>query len=130
MKNVMEAKFSRVLAPIAAAVCGPADAARVTFDAFFAHTLCHEVAHGVGPRALRAADGTASTVRAALGTSHSALEEAKADVLGLWAMRELVERGVLPAALRGAMYATFLAGCVRSVRFGTHEAHGAAQVRA
>lgn len=129
MKNVMEAKFSRVLAPIAAAMLARPDACRVTFDAFFAHTLCHEVAHGVGPHALLLGDGRSGTVRGCLGPAHAALEEAKADVLGLWVLRELCARGVLPAALREGMYATFLAGCVRSVRFGTHEAHGSAQVR-
>jgi hypothetical protein len=123
LKNVQEAKFQKVLLPIARVALSPADQKRVSFDAFFTHILMHELVHGVGPHeTLR--DGARTTVRAQLGTASPALEEAKADIAGLFALQRLVDRGVLPAALGRTMYATFLASAFRSIRFGITEAHG------
>jgi hypothetical protein len=126
LKNVQQAKFDRVLVPIAAVALASADRGRVSFDAFFTHILMHELMHGLGPHQIRLA-GNATTVREALKSSYSTLEEAKADISGLWALQQLVDKGVLPRALGDSMYATFLASAFRSIRFGLNEAHGRGQ---
>jgi hypothetical protein len=126
LKNVQQAKFDRVLVPIAAVALSPADRGRVSFDAFFTHILMHELMHGLGPHQIHLA-GKATTVREALKSSYSTLEEAKADISGLWALQQLVDKGVLPRALGESMYATFLASAFRSIRFGLNEAHGRGQ---
>jgi hypothetical protein len=123
LKNLQEAKFQKVLQPISKVALTAADQARVSFDAFFTHILMHEMVHGVGPHELKV-DGKRSTVRQSLGTAYPALEEAKADVAGLFALQRLVDRGVLPKSLERTMYATFLASSFRSIRFGIQEAHG------
>jgi hypothetical protein len=120
LKNVQEAKFRMVLVPIAGTVLAPADRKNVTFDAFFTHILMHELMHGLGPHEV-AGHGT---VRAALQETYSAIEEAKADASGLWAMQVLVDKGVLDRAFEHTMYTTFLASAFRSIRFGLEEAHG------
>lgn len=123
LKNVQEAKFREVLRPIAARVLSPADERRVTFDAFFTHILLHEMVHGLGPHDIEV-EGKRTTVRERLQELSPAVEEAKADVAGLFALHRLVDRGVLPAELGRSLYATFLASAFRSIRFGLHEAHG------
>ncbi|HEY8551031.1 MAG TPA: hypothetical protein VIL35_13830 [Vicinamibacterales bacterium] len=123
LKNVQEAKFSRVLVPIAKVALAPADQKRVAFDAFFTHILMHELMHGLGPHGITVG-GRATTVRQELKDTYSAIEEAKADVSGLWALQYLVDAGVLPGALEDTMYTTFLASMFRSIRFGINEAHG------
>jgi hypothetical protein len=124
LKNVQEAKFQKVLLPISKVALGGVDRSRVSFDAFFTHILMHELVHGVGPHELRKDDGGRTTVRERLDTAYPAIEEAKADVAGLFALQRLVDRGVLPKALERTMYATFLASSFRSIRFGITEAHG------
>jgi len=123
LKNVQEAKFAKVLVPISTIALAPADATHVAFDAFFTHILMHEVMHGLGPHGIRAG-GRATTVRQELKDTYSAIEEAKADVSGLWALQYLVDAGVLPTTLEQTMYTTFLASIFRSIRFGINEAHG------
>lgn len=127
LKNVQEAKFKVVLLPIAK-VALPAAAQRdVSFDAFFTHILMHELMHGLGPHSLtvNGAQGPAkTTVRQELKEAYSAIEEAKADVSGLWALKQLAERKLVPAAVHKTMYTTFLASAFRSIRFGVNEAHG------
>ena len=123
LKNVQDAKFRMVLQPIASRVL-PADAQQdVSFDAFFTHILLHELMHGLGPHDISVA-GRATTVRRELRDSYSAIEEAKADVAGLWAFRRLVDQGHVNAAIGRGMYTTFLASMFRSLRFGINEAHG------
>jgi hypothetical protein len=124
LKNVQEAKFQKVLLPISKVALGGADRSRVSFEAFFTHILMHELVHGVGPHELRKDDGGRTTVRERLDTAYPAIEEAKADVAGLFALQRLVDRGVLPKTLERSMYATFLASSFRSIRFGITEAHG------
>src|SRR6266404_4603135 len=120
LKNVQEAKFARTLLPISRVALNPADRRSVSFDAFFTHILMHELMHGLGPH--QTAQGT--TVRKAMQEAGSALEEAKADISGLFALQRLVDKGVLDRSLERAMYVTFLASAFRSIRFGTNEAHG------
>jgi hypothetical protein len=123
LKNLQEAKFEKVLLPISKVAVLPADGRRVSFDAFFTHILMHELVHGLGPHGLERPTGR-TTVREQLGSQYAAIEEAKADVVGLFALHRLVDRGVLPKELERTMYATFLASSFRSIRFGVNEAHG------
>ena len=123
LKNNQEAKFRVVLQPIAAVALAAGDQGRVSFDAFFTHILMHELMHGLGPHNIIAA-GRATTVRQSLKETYSAIEEAKADVSGLFALQFLVDKGVLDKALEQSMYTTFLASTFRSIRFGINEAHG------
>jgi hypothetical protein len=120
LKNVQEAKFARVLVPISKVALAPADARNVAFEAFFTHILMHELMHGLGPHQVK--PGT--TVRAALQETYSAIEEAKADISGLFALQYLVDKGVLDRRLEKTMYTSFLASAFRSIRFGLNEAHG------
>ena len=123
LKNTQEAKFRLVLQPIAKQALSPADQGRVQFDAFFTHILMHELMHGLGPKNVTL-KGQSTTVRAQLKETYSTLEEAKADISGLWALQTLVDDGVIDKSLADTMYVTFLASAFRSIRFGTTEAHG------
>ena len=123
LKNVQEAKFQRVLTPIAQVTLRPAEQREVSFEAFFTHILMHELMHGLGPGTITVG-GRRTTVRQELRETHSTIEEAKADVAGLWALRELIDRGVVDRSLERSMYTTFLASTFRSIRFGIDEAHG------
>src|SRR2546426_1019502 len=123
LKNVQEVKFQKVLQPIANVALAPADQKNVSFDAFFTHILMHELMHGLGPHEV-AAGGKKVTVREKLQDTYSALEEAKADISGLFAMQRLIDKGVLDKSFEQAMYTTFLASSFRSIRFGLTEAHG------
>jgi hypothetical protein len=126
LKNNQEAKFSKVLVPISRVALSAADQPNVAFDAFFTHILMHELMHGLGPHAIRVA-GRATTVRQELKETYSAIEEAKADISGLFALQFLIDRGQLDRALEQTMYTTFLASAFRSIRFGINEAHGRGQ---
>jgi len=123
LKNVQEAKFSKALLPISKVVLSAADQKNVSFDAFFTHILMHELMHGLGPHAITVG-GRSTTVRAELKDTYSAIEEAKADVSGLFALQYLVDKGVVPKPMEQTMYTTFLASAFRSIRFGINEAHG------
>ena len=123
LKNVQEAKFQRVLTPIAALALPSTERTDVSFDAFFTHILMHELMHGLGPHTV-AADGSETTVRQALRETYSTIEEAKADVSGLWALHYLIDKGVIDRSLERQIYTTFLASTFRSIRFGIGAAHG------
>ncbi|MBI3047351.1 MAG: hypothetical protein HYY76_03480 [Acidobacteria bacterium] len=123
LKNNQEAKFRMVLQPIARVALSTRDQANVTFEAFFTHILMHELMHGLGPHNITVG-GRATTVRQELKETYSAIEEAKADVSGLFALQFLVDRGKLDKALGATMYTTYLASMFRSIRFGINEAHG------
>ena len=123
LKNVQEAKFTMVLQPIAKVALTPPDQKNVSFDAFFTHILMHELMHGLGPHDIRVA-GRQTSVRQELKETYSAIEEAKADISGLWSLHYLVDKGVLPPTIATSMYDTFLASAFRSIRFGITEAHG------
>jgi hypothetical protein len=123
LKNVQEAKFQRVLQPIAKVALAAKDRKDVAFDAFFTHILMHELMHGLGPHNITVG-GKQTTVRQALQSASSAIEEAKADVSGLWALQQLVNKGTIDKAMERTMYTTYLASMFRSIRFGVDEAHG------
>jgi len=123
LRNVSEAKFETVLKPVAAAALTSGELRKVDFDAFFTWILMHELMHGLGPHEITL-DGRKTTARQELKELHGAIEEAKADITGLWAMRYFVDRKVLPPAMGKVMYATYLASAFRSIRFGIVEAHG------
>jgi len=129
LKNTQQAKFDKVLQPIAQVALASADRAKVTFDAFFTHILMHELMHGLGPHQVRASgqapgQSQGQAVRLALKDTYSAIEEAKADISGLWALQQLADKGTVSADIAKAMYDTFLASTFRSIRFGLNEAHG------
>jgi hypothetical protein len=123
LKNSQEAKFTLVLQPISKVALSTADQANVRFDAFFTHILMHELMHGLGPHNITV-NGRATTVRQEMKELSSVVEEAKADVSGLFALQFLVDRGKLDKAYQQTMYTTYLASMFRSIRFGLTEAHG------
>jgi len=124
LKNAMRAKFDKILLPISQSLIDPDQRKHITFDAFFGNTMFHEVAHGLGIK--NTIDGK-STVRRALKEYASALEEGKADMLGLYMITQLHERGEIEGDLMD-YYVTFMAGIFRSVRFGASSAHGKANM--
>lgn len=123
LKNVQEAKFEHILKPIAKVALPSQDQKDVAFEPFFTHILMHEMVHGLGPHEIQIS-GKSTSVRKELKDLYSALEEAKADITGLFAMEYLLSKGVVDKSMAKSMYTTFLASCFRSVRFGIHEAHG------
>jgi len=123
LKNVQEAKFHKTLLPISRVVLSPASQRDVSFEAFFTHVLAHELMHGLGPHSITLA-GRETSVRKELKETYSAIEEAKADVTGLWALQYLIDKGAVNRQLERTLYTTFLASAFRSVRFGITEAHG------
>ncbi|MEW9799591.1 dipeptidyl-peptidase 3 family protein [Alteromonas sp. CYL-A6] len=125
LKNAMRAKFDHILMPIADALIAPEQRQHITFDAFFANTMFHEVAHGLGIK--NTIDGS-GTVRGALKEHASALEEGKADILGLYMVQSLLEKGEITEGTLEDYYVTFMAGIFRSVRFGASSAHGKANM--
>lgn len=123
LKNTQEAKFNRTLIPISKVVLESAQQSEVDFDSFFTHILAHELMHGLGPHNIKVG-GKDTTVRQQLKDLYSAIEEAKADMTGLWALQYLIDKGLVDKKLESTMYTTFLASAFRSVRFGINEAHG------
>ncbi len=123
LKNAMRAKFDNILLPIADVLIATDQRGKIDFEAFFSNTMFHEVAHGLGIK--NTLDGS-GTVRDALREAGSALEEAKADILGLHLIGRLADSGDLPSGILDRCYVTFLAGIFRSIRFGASSAHGTA----
>lgn len=124
LKNAMQAKFDHILVPIADVLIHPDQRQHITFDAFFANTMFHEVAHGLGIKNTINGKGT---VRNALKEHSSALEEGKADILGLYMITQLHKKGEIEGDLND-YYVTFMAGIFRSVRFGAASSHGKANM--
>ncbi|GJQ63854.1 MAG: hypothetical protein SCALA702_29070 [Melioribacteraceae bacterium] len=123
IKNMHEAKFSKLLKPIAEVVLDETQLPYVTFDGFFNHTLMHEMSHGIGPGFITK-NGVDTEVKKELKETYSILEECKADILGMYNNIFMIEKGVYPKEFENEIWATFLAGVFRSVRFGINEAHG------
>jgi hypothetical protein len=123
LRNLLRAKYEQILVPIAERVLANDQKDDVSFDAFFSEVLHHELAHGLGPGNITV-DGRQTEVRVELKELYSTLEEAKADVMGIYDILALIEAGEIPAELRGTLEPTYVAGLFRSARFGVHEAHG------
>jgi len=123
LKNVQDAKFAKTLLPISRVALSPADQAALSFEAFFTHIVLHEMMHGLGPHDITV-NGRQTTVRKEMREASSYLEEAKADISGLYALQYLIDKGVAPRSMQNTLYTTFLASCFRSIRFGINEAHG------
>jgi len=125
LKNAMRAKFDHILLPIADVLIVPEQRQHITFNAFFANTMFHEVAHGLG---IKNVLNSNTTVREALQEHASALEEGKADILGLYMVEQLLEREAISEGVLEDYYVTFMAGIFRSIRFGASSAHGKANM--
>lgn len=125
LKNAMEAKFDKILVPIANMLIDESQRKHITFDAFFENTTFHEVSHGMGIKNTITDKGT---VREALKEQYSALEEAKADIMGLYLVTKLYEMGELSSGEVMNNYVTFFSGIFRSSRFGASSAHGKANM--
>ena len=125
LKNAMQAKFEKILDPIAEVLVDESQRQHVTFDAFFANTMFHEVAHGLGVKNTITGKGT---VRESLLDVASSMEEGKADVLGLFMITELYEAGEMGDVVLDDYYVTFMAGVFRSIRFGASDSHGKANM--
>jgi hypothetical protein len=123
LKNVQDAKFAKTLVPISKVVLSSADQRSLSFDAFFAQIVVHEMMHGLGPHNITV-NGRETTVRKEMKDASSFLEEAKADISSLYALQYMIDKGVVPNTLQSTLYTTFLASCFRSIRFGIVEAHG------
>src|SRR5689334_17869012 len=123
LKNVQDAKFNKTLIPISRVVLDSGDQAALSFDSFFTHILCHELMHGLGPHNITV-NGQETTVRKQLKELYSAIEEAKADMTGLWALQYMIDHGIIEKSMERTLYTTYLASMFRSVRFGITEAHG------
>ena len=123
LKNVQDAKFAKTLVPISKVVLSPADQKDLSFDAFFTQIVVHELMHGLGPHNITVG-GRQTTVRQEMKEASSFLEEAKADISGLFAIQYWIDKGVLPKSLERPLYTTYLASAFRSIRFGVNEAHG------
>ncbi len=128
LKNVQEAKFKSTLQPISKLVLSPADQKDLDFDSFFTHILAHEIMHGLGPHHTKK-DGKESTPRQDLKDTYSTIEEAKADITGLWALGYMMDKGMLKdglgqgAAAERKLYNTFLASSFRTLHFGLTSSH-------
>ena len=128
LRNIIHAKFDKILMPIAEHLIAEDQLKHVTFDAYYNHILLHEFSHGLGPGRITLADGTETTAQKALKETHSSVEEAKADIVGELNIYYLVDEGFFGRELEKDVAVTFLAGFFRSVRFGAESAHGRANM--
>ena len=122
LRNVQQAKFEAILKPIAKLALAPGAQSSLQFDSFFTHILAHEMSHGIGPHQITV-NGKETSVRLELKDLYSAIEEAKADVLGLYMLQFLNDKGYIKQDEK-SLYTTFLASSFRTLRFGLQEAHG------
>ncbi len=128
LKNIQQAKFQKTLVPISRVVLSAEDQRHLDFDAFFTHILAHEITHGLGPQQIKVG-GRETSVRQELKEHHGSIEEAKADVTGLFALQHLMDRGLLGDGLgqgeaaERRLYTTYLASAFRTLRFGVKSAH-------
>jgi hypothetical protein len=126
LKNYQQAKFEKTLVPISKVALAPEDQGYVDFEAFFTHILMHEVMHGLGPTNT-GPNGTGGGVRPAIKELYSTVEEAKADITGLWALQQLMDKGVIDRAGERRMYTTYLTSAFRTLRFGMDDSHARGQ---
>ncbi len=123
LKNIARAKYDKCSLPIMKEVLAEADLPFCSFDSYFNHILMHEIAHGLGPGNIKK-DGKQTSVNKELKELYSIIEEAKADVVGLYCYKAMLAKGVFPKDLEKNIYVTYLGGIFRSVRFGIEAAHG------
>ncbi len=126
-KNFMDARVNYVVLPVARKLMEPEQAAKVSGDGYLQDTVMHEICHGLGPAYARTAAGKVD-IREAIGPAFSGLEEAKADVTGMFALKWLVDHDALPKEKLEEYYASYVGGIFRTVRFGIGEAHGQAEM--
>jgi hypothetical protein len=126
-KNFMDARVNYVILPIAVRLLRADQAAQASAEGYLATTIMHEISHGLGPAFARVG-GQKRDIRAEIGAVYSGLEEAKADIVGLYILHWLVEHGAVPADKLGGYYISYVAGILRTVRFGLGEAHGRAEM--
>jgi hypothetical protein len=126
-KNFMDARVDYIILPLARRLMRADQAARASSDGYFAGTLMHEISHGLGPAFARV-NGKQVDIREALGPVYSGLEEAKADVVGMFGLAWLLDKGGMPKDREREYYDSYLAGIFRTLRFGTGEAHGRAEM--
>jgi hypothetical protein len=126
-KNFMDARVKYVILPVAAKLMDPEQATKVSGDGYLQATVMHEICHGLGPAYARTAAGKVD-IREAIGPAYSGLEEAKADVTGMFALKWLVDHDALPKEKLEEFYTSYVGGIFRTVRFGTAEAHGQAEM--
>ncbi len=124
LKNIAQAKFDKCWIPIVNTILAEEPLKHVSFDAYFNHVLMHEISHGLGPGIITLDNGTKTTVSRELKELYSTIEECKADVLGIYNLKFLMEKGVFPKEMEESIYASYLGGMFRSIRFGIDEAHG------
>jgi hypothetical protein len=123
LKNIAQAKFEKCWIPIVKEVLSEEDLPFCSFDSYFNHVLMHEIAHGLGPGNIEK-DGKKTSVNKELKELYSTIEEAKADIVGLYCYQSMLDKGVFPKELEKNIYVTYLGGIFRSVRFGIEAAHG------
>ena len=126
-KNYMDARVNNVVLPIANLLMREDQARMASMDGYLSMVVMHEISHGIGPAFARTANGRVD-IAEAIGPLQSALEEAKADIVGMYALDWLMNRGALPKSRANDYYASYVAGILRSVRFGVAEAHGRAEM--
>ena len=126
-KNFMDARVDDVILPIAKILMRPDQAAKASAEGYLASTLLHEISHELGPAFARR-NGKQVDIREAIGPAYSGLEEAKADVTGMFGLKWLVDHGALPKDRLPEYYSSYVAGIFRTLRFGTGEAHGRAEM--
>jgi hypothetical protein len=126
-KNFMDARVNYIILPLAQRTMRADQAAMASGEGYLADTIMHEISHGLGPAFAHTAQGKVQ-INEAIGSSYSALEESKADVVGEFCYGWLIDHGVLPKERRNITYASYVAGIFRTVRFGVAEAHGAGEI--
>lgn len=126
-KNFMDARVDYVILPVAKVLMDPAQADKASGEGYLAGTLMHEIAHDLGP-AFSRVNGKQVEINAAIGPAYSGLEEAKADVVGMYGLAWLMDHGAMPKDHREEYYSSYVAGIFRTLRFGTGEAHGRAEL--
>jgi hypothetical protein len=123
LRNIARAKYDKCWTPISKEVLVKSDQPFCSFDSYFNHILMHEMAHGLGPGIIEK-DGKKTNVNRELKELYSTIEEAKADIVGLYCYQDMIEKGVFPKEMEKYIYVTYLGGIFRSVRFGIDAAHG------
>ncbi len=127
-KNFMDARVDYVILPLARYMMSADQASKASAEGYLLGTIMHEICHGLGPGFAHNATGEKISIREAIGSAYGGLEEAKADVVGMFSLKWLVEHGVLPKEKLQEYYASYVAGMFRTVRFGAAEAHGQAEM--